>query len=179
MPEEWANKFAQLTAQVDQLSGKVKEKDDALRVAHQRERDATFDGKLKTALGKVKPELLPGAMAVVKGKAEVKWNDQGEPVVKVKREARGVGAYVEEIGVDKFASEWLETDEGKGYLPAPSGRGSGAGARVNAGGGAPTFAGGGAGAAQGQAAQGRPVQGISDNDLGNMVLAAYSGGGDE
>lgn len=184
IPDELKNQMTALAAKVEELNGKLKEKDDALARAALRQREGTVEASMKKALetSKVKPELLAGALAVLKGKAAIEWTkddqDNDVPQVKVKRNAPGVGAYEEKISLEKFVGEWTQTDEGKSYLPAPGGRGSGVGARQQGGGGQqPSFvAPGGGGQQQQQPQGGNHAPQISDHELGNMMLAAYNNG---
>lgn len=183
MSEEARNEMNQMRAQLEEMKKIAQDKDDKLKAAQHAERDGQIAGKLKTTLeaGKIRPELLEGGLAVLRTRiaADTKWTDDG-PVVKVKRNAPGVGAFTEEIPLEQYAKEWLGTDEGKGYVAAPSGRGSGAGGGGRApSGGSPSFVpqGGGQTPAGGNGKGGPPP--ISDHDFGNMVLAAYQGGADD
>jgi hypothetical protein len=85
--------------------------------ARAQERDA-----LKTALqGKVRPALLPAAVALLYGEQKkVRRDKDGGIVFEVKRKD-----YTDELTVEEGVLEWLATPEGKEYLPPVGAGGTG------------------------------------------------------
>lgn len=175
IPDEVKNQIAKLEAELgEQRKAKEAETAKALK-AEQSERNNTLTSRFSGALKDVRTELSAGALAVVRDKAgEIVWTDGPDgkkvPMVKVDRNVAGVGPYSEQITPEAFVAEWQKTDEGKGYMPAPKGSGSGTGA-----GGRPN-PGGGQGQGGGQPPNGARPKGVSDHDLGSMMLAAYTQG---
>lgn len=129
------------SAEVARLEGELRESKKALRAAEKRatdaeeERDAATtradteagvtkslltENGLTAALTKanVKTELLPGAIAMLSGKVEIKE-------VAGKREAQVNGK-----SLGDFVTEWAASDEGKHYVAAPLNGGGGASAKL-------------------------------------------------
>ena len=179
MPASVKNAIAQMSAKVDDLTSQLKAKDDELkRVANEtrdRETSSLFANAIATV--GVKEKLRNGALAQLRSSAKIKYDDKGQPIVEVERNRHGT-RYTDEISVDAYVKEWAASDEGKEYLPAPGGRGSGVGSRVIGGGGQVVT-----GGQRGQGGQGSPNgrqqqdPGISDAEFGQAVLDAYAAGG--
>lgn len=131
------------TAEVARLEGELRDTKKALRAAEKAAADAAEErdlanasaekekGVTKTLLtengltsaltkANVKPELLPGAIAMLSGKVEIKE-------VAGKREAQVNGK-----SLGDFITEWAASDEGKHYVAAPLNGGGGSNLKLPA-----------------------------------------------
>jgi hypothetical protein len=170
------NEIGQMKAVIAKLQAENKDRSDALARAEVAAREKALTDSFAAAVGAVgvREKLRTGAIATLRQGAKVEFDDDGNPVIEVKRTQYG-SSYSEKIPISQYAAEWAKTDEGKEYLPAPGGRSTGLGARAA---GQVGAVGTGTGAAPAATSPGVAIAaGMSDADFGSLVLQAHSTGG--
>lgn len=116
------SKYDAMTNRIKALEAQVKDEREKQRAADERNRQIRLENSLRTELTKanVRPELLPGAVSVLK--AKVTHGEDGEPVWRADR-----GGYHEDLSVAAGIEEWAATDVGKAHLSPRTVQGSGQG----------------------------------------------------
>ena len=127
--------FQAMQARQKELESKLADQErarqDEITQRHRSEERSALEGSLRTA--GVTAELVPAATALLfESRGVLGRNDQGTIVYKAQRDG-----YVDELKIEDGVREFLETAEGKSFMPAAGAGGSGARPGAGAGGGPP------------------------------------------
>lgn len=158
--------IVRLQSQMDEMKTKLDDKDRQLaaQAAEQQESNTLQAARAAFAKVGVKEPMIDAVIALHRQRGTFKVDKDGPHVMSKKKTSHG--EYTERLDVEKFATEWAGSDEGKHYLPAPGARPRGSnGVDRVAGGGERVMRGNGAGD-QGQAGN----QGPSNREIGEALI---------
>ncbi len=107
-----------LQTQMDELTKTIADKDRQLAAQAAEQADARMVDGARSAFLKagVKEPMIDAVIALHKARGTFKQDKDGPHVVAKRKSSHG--EYTERLDVDKFAAEWVGSDEGKHYIPA-------------------------------------------------------------
>lgn len=173
IPEEVQNALDKMTAKVDELTHQVSEKDQQLQAQREQARERDRRSTLRDALSEagVPDKRLTPLVAYFEQQKKIQDGENGEFFVEVERDTAG-HRYKEKLKPTEWAKEWIQTDEGKEWLPAQKVGGGGRETDSDR-----RYGTGIGGAKVPLTQDGHIDKDAMDDSIGEMVIQSFTGGG--